>query len=59
MAVWGRAAVSATQPTAGPETVNGFFSTAAETCLTAAIDRIGDNADSLRPISASVSSGTR
>jgi hypothetical protein len=57
--VCGRAAVSATQPTAGPLIENGFFSTAEETCRTEAMERIGDRVDSRRPISASVSFGTR
>ena len=57
--VCGRAAVSATQPLAGPLIANGFFSTAEDTCRTEEIARIGDSPARRLPISDSVSGGTR
>ena len=57
--VCGREAVSATQPAAMPEVAKGFFSTVPETCRTVASARIGETVDSRRPISVSVSGGTR
>ena len=57
--VCGRAAVSATQPVAMPASANGFFSTDPETWRTVASARIGETTESLRPISLSVSFGTR
>ncbi len=57
--VSGRAAVSETQPVANPPGENGFFSTAVETCRTVASDRIGEIAVMRRPISPSVSVGSR
>jgi hypothetical protein len=57
--VCGREAVSATQPVAAPVMANGFLSTPVETWRTEAMERIGEISASRRPISRSVSSGTR
>jgi hypothetical protein len=57
--VCGRAAVSATQPVASPVVANGFFSTAEDTVRTVERARIGEMTEMRRPISVSVSGGTR
>ena len=59
MLVCGRAAVSATQPVDRPEAANGFFKTAEETVRTVDSARMGEAMEIRRPISLSVSGGTR
>ena len=57
--VSGRASLSPTQPTAGPEVANGLRKLVPDTCRTPEIARTGEIAARRRPISRSTSSGTR
>ncbi len=50
---------TATQPVESPAAANGFFSTAEDTVRTVESARIGETAEIRRPISVSVSGGTR